>query len=73
MIARDDHSTIKQKLGGDKYIYDVEREQLQSLDKDNTKLMKILYEDDGKLKSSKQKFLETQTIKEELRKFKETK
>ena len=35
--------------------------------------MKILYEDDGKLKSSKQKFLETQTIKEELRKFKETK
>jgi hypothetical protein len=44
---------MKELTGGDKNIYDLERDKLETLNsrKDLTKLKTLLYEDDGALKS----------------------
>lgn len=73
LIKRDEVKTIKEKLGGDAYIYDVEREQALRIDKDFSALKSMLYEDDGGLRSPQQKKTETLAIKEELARYKDFK
>jgi hypothetical protein len=44
---------MKEKVGGDKNLYDVQRDQVAQIDKDFSALKKLLYEDDGVLRSPK--------------------
>jgi predicted transcriptional regulator len=52
-VKRDDIKTIKDKIGGEKYIYDIEREKAINMNKDFTELKRKMLEDDGNLKSSR--------------------
>ena len=73
MIKRDELKTTKELNGGEKNMYDIEREKIPSLARDYKSIQETLYLDDGAMRSPKQKYLETIKVRDEMRKMREVK
>ena len=62
--------SMKAKTGGEKNIYDLERDEVDAMDKEFSALPDLINKDDGQLKGHLQRRMEFEQEKEEIRRYK---